>query len=82
MLKRSLYKSVDFNLSIYKLDLINAELEVFKIQKLYLSFNNNAQDIIDKKLQLALIYGGASRLDCRKYSKTRKFKLYSKNLLI
>jgi hypothetical protein len=61
MLKRSLYKSVDFNLSIYKLDLINAELEVFKIQNLFV-FNNNAQDIIDKKLQLALIYGGASRL--------------------
>jgi hypothetical protein len=29
----SLYKSVDFNLSIYKLDLINAELEVFKNSK-------------------------------------------------
>jgi hypothetical protein len=28
-------KSVDFNLSIYKLDLINAELEVFKIQNLF-----------------------------------------------
>jgi hypothetical protein len=26
-------KSVDFNLSIYKLDLINAELEVFKNSK-------------------------------------------------
>jgi hypothetical protein len=42
----SLYKSVDFNLSIYKLDLINA-LEVFKNSK-PMSFNNNAQDIIDK----------------------------------
>jgi hypothetical protein len=34
MLKRkSIQKSVDFNLSIYKLDLINAELEVFKNSK-------------------------------------------------
>jgi hypothetical protein len=30
-------KNVDFNLSIYKLDLINAELEVFKNSKTYLS---------------------------------------------
>jgi hypothetical protein len=34
MLKRkSIQKSVDFNLSIYKFDLINAELEVFKNSK-------------------------------------------------
>jgi hypothetical protein len=33
MLKRKSIQSVDFNLSIYKLDLINAELEVFKNSK-------------------------------------------------
>jgi signal transduction histidine kinase/CheY-like chemotaxis protein len=47
-------RSVDFNLSIFKLDLINSELEAFKNSKTYVSFNSNAQDVIDNKLQFSL----------------------------
>ena len=46
-------RSVEFKLSSYKQDSINKDLFKFKNSKSFITFTNDAQDIIDNKLQMS-----------------------------